>query len=640
MSDISIDDVNKWLIQHGKSPIFTSTVDGMVLRIDALLDGTLSSAANLAPLVFNLGYLMHQVSQDVGKGQATYSAPLLTNPSFVNGNDIGVNVSIFFQGYTESTYGGEAIAPVVDVSSEVGNWFVSSINGDDTNTGIEANNPLQSLTALQAKGIQDGDVIRLEYGSVWNEEFYARGKNDLTISAYGNNQLPKPMIDGSIKVETSSISATGTANEYIHSFTPLSSVRGGRNREKLCMWQGKRRMYRADNRADVATIPGSFWYDGPITHDTPMDVYFHAYASADPVLLDLDISITNRSYNLIAGNRTTLKNLRLQKGFNKDTADVGFDSVVYSCDLFYGPQHCLVIRSGTIRDSRLCRYGGDVVFYTADPSALSGLIENCELIGGIPEEGLYEDKSSSLLFSHGAPATDHYQNLTVRNCVSDFISTPLSLKANNAVIESSIFRQTSRISLRGNSTAQHEMKGNVVMFDSKGKNLLVPNEIGTNISNITSTGGIAFEGNRIWAAQNEDVRRGFLYLEDAQAGANLIFRHNTISLALNARQKGILALNPTVSVVERNVFHNLDTVSYNFNATATADFTSNHNVFDEDGEFKLNDVTYRRLANWLADTSQDADSVDTNAQIADPANEDFTSNAPEVTALQAGYQFY
>ena len=56
--------------------------------------------------------------------------------------------------------------------------------------------------------------------------------------------------------------------------------------------------------------------------------------------------------------------------------------------------------------------------------------------------------------------------------------------------------------------------------------------------------------------------------------------------------------------------------------------------------FRLNGTIYNGLSAWQAATSYDANSVELNPGYADTLNEDFSTTAPEVAALQAGAEHY
>lgn len=73
-------------------------------------------------------------------------------------------------------------------------YYVSTINGDDKNSGLAPDSPFYSLSKINALNIEAGDEILLERGSVFNDEFlHLKNCGDIKsepikISAYGENE--------------------------------------------------------------------------------------------------------------------------------------------------------------------------------------------------------------------------------------------------------------------------------------------------------------------------------------------------------------------------------------------------------------------------------------------------------------------
>ena len=80
-------------------------------------------------------------------------------------------------------------------------FYVSSMHGDDTNSGQTPEDAFRSLRKINQLEIQPGDQIFLERGSVFIGEYlhlYAGGTKEVpvVVDAYGEGALPRIEADG------------------------------------------------------------------------------------------------------------------------------------------------------------------------------------------------------------------------------------------------------------------------------------------------------------------------------------------------------------------------------------------------------------------------------------------------------------
>lgn len=79
--------------------------------------------------------------------------------------------------------------------------YVSSVNGDDANSGYAPEKAFRSLKKVNQMEIQPGDQILLERGSVFVGEYlhlYRGGTKEapVVVDAYGEGALPRIETDG------------------------------------------------------------------------------------------------------------------------------------------------------------------------------------------------------------------------------------------------------------------------------------------------------------------------------------------------------------------------------------------------------------------------------------------------------------
>jgi parallel beta-helix repeat protein len=79
-------------------------------------------------------------------------------------------------------------------------YYVDSINGNDMNSGLSAENAWKTLEKVSSMMYSEGDRVLLKRGSVWYERLSFKGNgssgNPVIISDYGEGELP--VIDGSL----------------------------------------------------------------------------------------------------------------------------------------------------------------------------------------------------------------------------------------------------------------------------------------------------------------------------------------------------------------------------------------------------------------------------------------------------------
>ena len=84
-----------------------------------------------------------------------------------------------------------------DISKRTGNiYYVSSIDGNDSNDGLSEATAVKSLSAASKLITGSGDTVLFKRGGTYSGQMTI-SKSDVLIGSYGDTSLPKPVIDGS-----------------------------------------------------------------------------------------------------------------------------------------------------------------------------------------------------------------------------------------------------------------------------------------------------------------------------------------------------------------------------------------------------------------------------------------------------------
>jgi hypothetical protein len=111
---------------------------------------------------------------------------------------LGIGLGLPTYGLYAGQGGGGPVTP---------KWFVDSVGGNNANSGLSADQALQTIAAVLAKPIVAGDVVGLARGSLWKEIFVIP-VNNLTIMPYGTGN--PPMFDGADVMPSTWTNTSGT----------------------------------------------------------------------------------------------------------------------------------------------------------------------------------------------------------------------------------------------------------------------------------------------------------------------------------------------------------------------------------------------------------------------------------------------
>lgn len=105
--------------------------------------------------------------------------------------------------------------------------YVSSVNGDDANSGYAPEKAFRSLRKVNQMEIQPGDQILLERGSVFVGEYlhlYRGGTKEapVVVDAYGEGALPRIETDGNGIWYQNYWRSSGQCSTYLERLSVLS----------------------------------------------------------------------------------------------------------------------------------------------------------------------------------------------------------------------------------------------------------------------------------------------------------------------------------------------------------------------------------------------------------------------------------
>lgn len=154
--------------------------------------------------------------------------------------------------------------------------FADSVGGSDSNDGLSAAAPKQTIAALSSLVVA-GARVNLAKGSTWKERLVIT-VNGVSVSAYGSGAAP--MFDCSDVVAAGSWTKTaGRTNIYQATLTVQTDAAAA---EWPGLWiDGARVTTVAASLAALDSTAGAIYYSG-VTDQTSITLYVHSTGSTDP----------------------------------------------------------------------------------------------------------------------------------------------------------------------------------------------------------------------------------------------------------------------------------------------------------------------------------------------------------------------
>lgn len=305
-------------------------------------------------------------------------------------------------------------------------YYVDSVNGNDSNNGLSLNSAFKTITKLMTKSL-GGKRIGLVKGSTWTEELDITEDN-VTIEAVGSGN--DPTFNCTDAVAGGAWSKTGGytniyqftgATNYIPSRPVFNSI-----------WEDGTRLPHAASLAALDAAPGSYFV---ATHTTATPViYVHATGSGNPASNGKAYIYPTRSCGVDSYETTgtSITGIKVQKNLCTDGGlRMGLSSLVENCTVEDGNKHNFLGRAGTNWIG--CTANGS--YYTSSTSAFvlnenspngqTSLFRNCTVT--MPSYLSYANGFYGHMNVSGNFGTITFENCSVSNVVTaySFSSTAL-----------------------------------------------------------------------------------------------------------------------------------------------------------------------------------------------------------------------
>jgi hypothetical protein len=188
----------------------------------------------------------------------------------------------------------------LEAASSAVAFYVDSVNGDDSNSGLSSSAPLQTIAALYAKTIPAGATIYVARGSHFREQLGNKAgaptgvlPNGVNVEAYGGG--PRPLFDCSDVAPNASFTKTaGRTNVYEIAWSHSLNTTADQARHSV--WEDGTRLVRVADVATVDATPGSFYAPDP--SGTSNTVYVHATGSGDVTANGKVYELARRDYGV------------------------------------------------------------------------------------------------------------------------------------------------------------------------------------------------------------------------------------------------------------------------------------------------------------------------------------------------------
>jgi len=151
-------------------------------------------------------------------------------------------------------------------------WYVSSINGNDSNLGNSEKSPFLTITKALSV-VNDGENISLEAGTSYNET-YVVTKNRTTLQSYGVGK--KPIVTGANAIATPTL-VSGNV------WTTTNSFGFGINAGRPVLFENGIALQPVANTSECQALPGSYIVSsGDSFAAGNYTTQFHPYDSGNP----------------------------------------------------------------------------------------------------------------------------------------------------------------------------------------------------------------------------------------------------------------------------------------------------------------------------------------------------------------------
>lgn len=308
----------------------------------------------------------------------SYSAldsSLVTSHS-VSLTDLTASTTYHYAVVSTDSSGNTATSSDETFSTSVYDYFVDSVNGDDSNTGLTSALALRTISDLETKGMFDGARIGLAKGSTWREMLDIDNDN-VTIEAYGSGN--KPLFDASDEISSGAWSKTDGQTNVYEASLPIDVTTSNGGARYMGVWIDDTRLVQASSLANADSTPGSYYVSSLAS--SPVTLYVHATDSSVPSADGKTYEYTNRAHGLDTYDATgvTIRGIHGRRNFDSyGSIVVGRSGSAYDIQVSEGNTHNILVRANTyvedlVADEAYANVGSEIpfVYYENTPPANS-----------------------------------------------------------------------------------------------------------------------------------------------------------------------------------------------------------------------------------------------------------------------------
>lgn len=472
-------------------------------------------------------------------------------------------------------------------------WYVSSINGNDSNLGNSERYPFLTI-AKALTLVNDGDSILLECGSKFNET-YAVTKNRLSLKSYGIGD--KPIITGANPIATPTL-VSGNV------WTTTNNFGFGINTGRPVLFENGIAMQPVANTSECQALPGSYVTgSGDSFSSGNFTTQFHPYDSGNP---------TSNGKVYTANTRVTMTVGSGLSGLKIEGVEIDYSWLVSSMILNtpngyvnnstakWGNKHNVFISDNSTAEN-VISYGAEMqgqygrtatlfVAYSPNPVLNSTYsFVNCQAINDYKKVGQKQGLGLIGFLSHAG--TGRFKTANFISCYGRGLDNSISSDAEVTNIRSCYFEKLTGKILSNASLIAH-------VNDSYFQGLRLQDAVTLgNINNYTNS--------------------VFIKLKVAPAGIGTLNFNNC--LFFNEIKIGTASVE-NINFIDQTAlpvsYSSFGCVYFNYNIMLTATtgaYQGDYNVFTTSSANQIRNVLsgtqYTTLSSWQTATGQDANSV-------------------------------
>ena len=302
------------------------------------------------------------------------------------------------------------------------NWYVDSVNGNDSNNGSSATQPFATIAKAQTV-LQSGQRLGLACGSQWREQLTLSGSG-VAVVAYGSGA--KPLLDCSDPISTGAWSRTAGRSQVYQAAVPIDAPGGA---TFVGCWENDVRLSYRTSVAAVDANRGSYTLsDTSNSPVSPITIYVSASDGSNPAGNGKKYEYARRSYGLMAKNASTcgIGGVETRRNLHNDgSLALGGSCLAANCLAADGQFHSVWL-------SRDCKLIGVIASGAYHPVSISLFYWNDAFSG----QNLYFENCQALLNAYvsgagvgfggngsGSLGTITYNNCVAQNCDEAFGAT-------------------------------------------------------------------------------------------------------------------------------------------------------------------------------------------------------------------------